>query len=152
MRTANDSLPLPVPSADTLLGGMWVIATVFVYRTRCEQSTAAALTRISATSLSFLLRLIYLLLSGVGTLLLTAIGRSEHVVRAGITTAVVLVIAALSPHDAWEQPILRFADTVVGIVVGLVAAWTALRLKRSIPLSVASPRTVRRWTNYSRTR
>jgi uncharacterized membrane protein YccC len=83
-------------------------------------------------------------LIGMGTLALTVIGRSEDVVTAGITTAVVLVVAALSPHNAWEQPILRFADTAVGIVVGLAAAWTALRLKRVTPLSVAAPPAARR--------
>jgi uncharacterized membrane protein YccC len=145
-----------VSSADTDLGGMWaVIATVFVYRTTYDQSTSAALTRISATSLSLVLRPLYLLLFsfhplglaaliGMGTLALTVIGRSEDVVTAGITTAVVLVVAALSPHNAWVQRILRFADTAVGIVVGLAAAWTALRLKRVTPLSVAAPPAARR--------
>jgi len=130
-------------------------ATVFVYLTTYDQSTSAALTRTSATSLSLVLCLLYLLLFpfhplglialiGIGTLALTVIGRSEDVVTAGITTAVVLVVASLSPHNAWEQPILRFADTAVGIVVGLAAAWTALRLKRVTPLSVAAPPAARR--------
>jgi hypothetical protein len=69
-------------------------ATVFVYLTTYDQSTSAALTRISATSLSLVLCLLYLLLSpfhplglialiGIGTLALTVIGRSEDVVTAG---------------------------------------------------------------------
>ncbi len=33
-----------------------------------------------------------------------------------------MVLAALSPHDAWQQPILRLADTVVGILIGVAAA------------------------------
>jgi uncharacterized membrane protein YccC len=65
---------------------------------------------------------------GIGTFLLMAIGREEDVVTAGITSAVVLVAAALSPHDAWEQPILRLADTAIGIAVGVGAAWITWRL------------------------
>ena len=42
-----------------------------------------------------------------------------------------LVVAALSPHHACQQPILRAADTAVGIAVGLGAAsigtWVAVR-------------------------
>ena len=37
----------------------------------------------------------------------------------GITTAVVMVVAAMSPQDAWLQPLLRLIDTVVGIAVGI---------------------------------
>ena len=33
-----------------------------------------------------------------------------------------LVDRGLSPHDAWEQPLLRVVDTAVGIAVDLVAA------------------------------
>jgi hypothetical protein len=32
--------------------------------------------------------------------------------------------------DAWQQPILRLADTVVGVVVGVAAAWVGLRVLR----------------------
>jgi uncharacterized membrane protein YccC len=39
-------------------------------------------------------------------------------------------VAEVSPHDAWRQPILRLADTVIGVVVGLAAAWTGLRAIR----------------------
>ena len=46
---------------------------------------------------------------------------------AAITTAVVLIVAEVSPHDAWAQPILRLADTVVGVAVGLAAAWLVRR-------------------------
>jgi uncharacterized membrane protein YccC len=121
--------------ADDLLGGLWaVLATLFVYRESHRQSLAAAVSRASATLVSFALCLIYLLvfsfhplglavLIGVGTLVLMAAGREEDVITAGITTTVVLVAAALSPHDAWEQPILRLADTAIGIAVGVGAAW-----------------------------
>jgi hypothetical protein len=33
-----------------------------------------------------------------------------------------MVVAELSPHDAWQQPILRLADTGNGVA----AAWTGL--------------------------
>lgn len=35
----------------------------------------------------------------------------------------------LSPRDAWEQPILRFADTVVGVAIGITAAWIGGRVR-----------------------
>jgi|SRR5579862_304750 len=124
---------------DNYLGGMWaVIATVFVYRISYEQSRSAALTRIAATLLSFALCLAYLLIFpfhplglaaiiGLGAFLLIVIGRPQDIVTTGITTAVVMVVAALSPQNAWEQPILRLADTTVGIAVGLAAAGIGLR-------------------------
>jgi uncharacterized membrane protein YgaE (UPF0421/DUF939 family) len=127
-------------TADDLLGGMWaVLATVFVYRDNQKQSWAAASSRITATSLSFALCLIYLLIFpfhpwglavviGIGSLVLMLIGRPEDVVTAGITTAVVMVVAALSPHNAWEQPLLRVVDTIVGIGVGIGASWITTRL------------------------
>lgn len=132
-------------AADDLLGGMWaVIATVFVYRTTYQEDVAAALSRAAATGLSFALCLIYLLilpfspvglvvLIGVGTLILTVIGRSGDTVTAGITTAVVMVVAGLTPHDAWQQPILRIIDTAVGVSVGLAAVsiGSGVRRRRS---------------------
>jgi len=56
--------PVFSPSRDDiLLGGMWaVIATIFVYHDTYQQSIAAALSRIAATSVSFVLCLVYLLL------------------------------------------------------------------------------------------
>jgi uncharacterized membrane protein YccC len=127
-------------TADDLLGGMWAVAaTVFVYRDSQKQSMAAALSRFSATSLSFALCLVYLLifpfhpwglavLIGLGSLLLMLTGRPEDAVTAGITTAVVMVVAALSPHQTWEQPLLRVVDTAVGVAIGLTASWTTTRL------------------------
>ena len=56
-----------------------------------------------------------------------SLGRPGDEITAGITTTVVLVVAKLSPHDAWRQPILRLADTMIGVAVGLVAAWLGLR-------------------------
>jgi hypothetical protein len=30
-----------------------------------------------------------------------------------------MVIAAMSPQDVWEQPLLRLLDTIVGIAIGI---------------------------------
>lgn len=71
-----------------------------------------------------------------GAIIMTVAGRREHMVTVGITTAVVMVVAALDPKSAWPQPILRFADTVVGVAVGVTAAWigaTLVRLRRPAP-------------------
>jgi len=59
-------------------------------------------------------------------LLVDLIGRPGDAVTAAITTAVVLVASAVSPQHAWQQPILRLADTVVGVA----AAWLGLRVTR----------------------
>jgi len=120
---------------DDLLGGMWaVVATIFVYRNSQAESVRAALSRMAATSVSFALCLIYLLmfpfkiwgmaaLIGIGTIVVTIIGRPDDAITTGITIAVVLVVAALSPQDAWRQPVLRLADTAVGVAVGVAVAW-----------------------------
>jgi Fusaric acid resistance protein-like len=134
-----------VPRDDELLGGMWaVVATIFVFRYSREESMRAALSRTSATLLSFALCLVYLLvfpfrvwglvvLIAVGAIVLDLIGRSEDTITASITTAVVLVVSGISPEHAWKQPILRLIDTAVGIVVGIAGGWIALQLSRLIP-------------------
>ncbi len=136
-----------VSRADDLLGGLWaVIATVFVCRFSYHQSTAAAVSRVAATAVSFALCLIYLVflpfhpwalavLIGASALVVTLIGRPGDAITAGITTAVVMVAAAVSSHDAWQQPILRFADTVIGVAVGVAAAWVGLRVSASTRLA-----------------
>jgi uncharacterized membrane protein YgaE (UPF0421/DUF939 family) len=135
---------------DELLGGMWaVVATVFVYRLSYQQSVSAALSRMAATLLSFSLCLVYLLvfpfnawgmaaLIGIGAIALTLLGKPEDIITTGITTAVVMVVAGISPQHAWKQPILRLLDTVVGIGVGMAAAWISLSIgSRSIHNAVA---------------
>jgi uncharacterized membrane protein YccC len=129
-----------VSEKDDVLGGIWaVIATVFVYRTTYEGSATAALTRMAATLLSFALCLLYLLILpfgavglaamiGVSALAATLLGRPQDAVTAGITTAIVLGVAGLTLHDAWEEPILRLLDTALGTAVGLGAARIGLRL------------------------
>jgi uncharacterized membrane protein YccC len=92
---------------------------------------------VAATGVSFIICLIYLIflpfhlwslavLIAVSAFVVILIGRPGDGITAGITTAVVLSVAAVSPHDAWQQPILRFADTVVGTAVGVAAAWLGL--------------------------
>jgi len=118
-----------------LLGGMWAVAaTVFVFRDTRVSSLSAGTARLIATCVSFALCLLYLwafpftavglaALIGVGTLLMMRLDRRDDIVITGITTAVVMVVAAMSPHDVWHQPLLRLVDTVVGIAVGFVCKW-----------------------------
>ena len=120
---------------EELMGGMWaVVATIFVFRESMSASARAALSRMLATLLSFVLCFLYLLvfpvhlvgmlvLIWVSSAILPLVGRSDDVLTTGITTAVVLVVAALSPGPAWVQPILRLVDTAVGITVGLLSYW-----------------------------
>src|ERR1700745_3107769 len=124
-----------VDRAADLLGGMWAaVATVFVFRDTRANSVSAGLSRLIATCVSFALCLLYLLLFplqpvgmaaviGVGTVVMMVLGRREDIVTTGITTTVVMVVAAMSPQDAWHQPLLRLADTVVGIAVGVACKW-----------------------------
>ena len=127
---------------DELVGGLWaVIATIFVLRDSYQRSMAAAVTRMAATTVSFVLCLIYLVflpfdvwamaaLIGLSALAVTLIGRPGDAITAAITTAVIMGVTALNPHDAWRQPILRLADTVIGVAVGVGAAWLSLRMLR----------------------
>jgi uncharacterized membrane protein YccC len=127
---------------DDLLGGMWaVIATIFVSRASYQQSWTAGVSRTAATFLSLVICLVYLVflpfhvwalpvLIAVTSLAATLIGRPEDAITAAITTTVLLIVVAVSPQHAWLQPILRFADTVVGVAVGIAAAW-GLRAIRS---------------------
>lgn len=137
------SLVYSVSADDDALGGMWsVVATVFLFRDTYDKSMVAAMSRLAATLVSFALCLAYLaflpfqpwalaILVGLSVLVTELTGRPEDAITAGITTTVVLVVAKLSPHDAWQQPILRLADTVIGVAVGLVAAWLGLRAIRA---------------------
>jgi len=142
---------------DQLLGGMWsVIATVFVYRESYKDSVSAALSRIAATSLSFILCLGYLLLFpfsswgmtiliAIGAVILIMITRAGEVITTSITTTVVMVVAGISPQHAWRQPILRLFDTLIGIGVGITAAW----IVKSLPkLSHLSENTLRAETSH----
>jgi Fusaric acid resistance protein-like len=139
-----------VPQDDELLGGMWaVVATIFVFRYSYDESVRAALSRTSATLFSFALCLVYLLvfpfrpwglavLLAIGAIVLELVGRSEDIVTGSITTAVVMVVAGISPEHAWRQPILRLIDTGVGIGVGIAGAYVCMALTRRIPSHLPS--------------
>jgi uncharacterized membrane protein YccC len=130
--------------ADGILSGLWaLIATIVVLRGSYGESVKAALSRMAATLVSFVACLVYLLvlpfhlwglalMIGVTALIPALIGRPGDSITAAITTAVVMVSASLSPHDAWRLPILRFGDTLIGVVVGVAAAWLGLRVVRQI--------------------
>jgi uncharacterized membrane protein YccC len=140
-----------VSGVSDLIGGLWtMIATLFVCHIRYRQTMKAAVTRVVGTSVSFVLCLIYLvflpfhlwamaLLIGLSALAVMLIGRPGDAIVAGIATAVVLVVAEASPHDAWQEPILRFVDTVIGVAVGLLAGWISARIVPDEAGQAASP-------------
>ena len=123
-----------------LLGGMWAaLSTIFVSRATFRESYLAGISRMSATTISFVICLVYLvflpfhlwafgLLIGVSALVGLLFGRPGDATTAAITTAVVLVVAAISPVAPWQQPILRLADTVIGVIIGVATAWLSLKL------------------------
>ena len=128
----------PLTNRDSdLLGGMWAAAaTVFVFRETRQDSFTAGVARLIATCVSFALCLLYLwffpftslgmaALLGTGTLVMMLLNRRGDIVTTGITTAVVMGVAAMSPLNAWQQPLLRLIDTVVGIAVGVACKWIA---------------------------
>jgi len=126
-----------VDKSSDFLGGMWaVVATVFVFRETRVQSLSAGIARFIATCVSFALCLFYLwifpftavgmaALLGLGTVVMMLLDRRDDIITTGITTTVVMVVAAISPQNAWQQPLLRLVDTVVGIAVGVTCKWSA---------------------------
>jgi len=72
-------------------------------------------------------------LSGAGAVAVTLMGRPDDTISTAITTAAIMVVAAIDPHDAWRQPILRRVDTAVGVAVGVAASWIRLQLTRHMP-------------------
>ena len=131
-----------VSKDDDLLGGMWaVIATIFVIRDSYQKSVSAAASRIGATAVSLVICLAYLalfpfhswtlpILIAISALAINLLGRPDDAITAAITTTMVIIVAALSPQQAWREPILRFGDTVIGVAVGIAVAWIGLRLIR----------------------
>jgi len=97
------------------LGGMWAaVATVFVFRSTNDMSLSAAKARLFATSISFVLCLLYLLilpfsavgmavLIGLGALIAILLGRREDVITTGITTAVVMVVAEFVLEKSFQH-------------------------------------------------
>ena len=136
---------------DDLLGGMWaVIATIFVLRGSSAKSVGAAVSRMTATAVSMVLCLIYLsflpfhawalaVLVGASALAVMLLGRPGDAVTAAITTTVIMVVAAVTPQHAWQQPILRLADTIVGVAVGVIAAWAGIQVKRLLSARPVPP-------------
>lgn len=128
--------PLVDPS-DASLGGTWAaVSTMVVFRITRADSIMAGVGRLVATGISFLLCLAYLLifpfhlaglavLVGLGTLITIYIGRRDDIVTTGVTTIVIMIVAARSPEPAWHQPLLRLGDTAAGIAVGVVCKWIA---------------------------
>ena len=51
----------------------------------------------------------------------------------------IMVVAAVSPQHAWQQPILRLADTAVGVAVGALAAWAVMRVRAFLSPRSVSP-------------
>jgi uncharacterized membrane protein YccC len=114
---------------------MWaVVATIFVCRYSYRESVSAALSRMAATAISFVLCLAYLLvlpfsvwgmalLIGLGAVVVALVGRPDDTITTTITITVVMVVAAIAPENSWRQPILRLIDTAVGVAVGVGAAW-----------------------------
>jgi hypothetical protein len=64
---------------------------------------------------------------GVGAVAMSLLGRPDDVVTTGITTAVVMVVGAISPDQAWKEPILRMVDTIAGVAVRVLGAWISLQ-------------------------
>ena len=119
-----------VDQASDFLGGMWaVVAVVFVFRDTSSNALAAGIARLIATCVSFALCLPYLLLFPFtplglatllgGTLVMTLLGRRGDIATTGITTAVAMVVAAMSPNQPWQQPLLQLLDTVIGVAIGV---------------------------------
>ena len=122
------------------LGGMWAaVATVFVFRDTRQVSLTAGAQRFLATCVSFALCQLYLwifpfevtgmaALLAIGTLVMMKLGRREEIITTAITTAVVMVVAAMDARHAQLQPLLRLLDTVVGIAIGIAAKWVTSQL------------------------
>lgn len=139
-----------VTATGDTIGALWAaISTVFVYRHSYDESESAALSRVAGTSVSFVLCLIYLalfpfhlwaiaVLIAIGAFVLAIAGRPQDTMPASLATLVVLVIASIDPHNAWQQPIMRLLDTIVGVLVGLGAVWVSVRLMQRV-LSPAEP-------------
>jgi uncharacterized membrane protein YccC len=67
------------------------------------------------------------MLIGIGAVAMPLLGRPDDVITTGITTAVVMVVGAISLDHAWKEPILRMVDTIIGVAVGVLGAWISLK-------------------------
>ena len=128
-------LPHLLGRPNTAVGVLWaVIATVFVYRDTRAHSVAAGISRLMAAFAACTLCLIYLsllpattiamaALIAIGAMLMILMGRRDEIGLAAATIAVVMIVAMSDPQDAWQQPLLRLLDTVVGVGVGVACKW-----------------------------
>jgi uncharacterized membrane protein YccC len=124
-------------ASSQVVGTLWaIVATIYVFRDTRANSLSASVGRIIATVVSFALCFAYLLLFPFtavglvavlagGTLIMMVLGRREEVGLAAVTTAVVMLVAAIDAQDAWQQPLLRLMDTLIGIAVGVACKWIA---------------------------
>jgi uncharacterized membrane protein YccC len=119
------------------VGGMWAaVSTAFVFRDSRQRSLSAGAGRLIATGVSFALCLPYLwllpanvagmtILLALGTLAILLLDRREDIITTAVTTIVVMLVALQRPEDAWEQPLFRLLDTVVGVAIGVGGKWIA---------------------------
>ncbi len=124
-------------SSSEVVGTLWaIVSTVYVFRDTRASSVSASVGRVIATVVSFVLCLIYLLLFpftpvglvavlACGTLIMMVLGRRDEIGLTGVTTAVVMLVAAVDTQNAWHQPLLRLMDTMIGIAVGMSCKWIA---------------------------
>lgn len=64
------------------------------------------------------------LIIGLGSIIVMLLGRLENVITARITTAVIMVVAALGPASLrWTIPPLRLLDAMIGILEGIGCWW-----------------------------
>jgi uncharacterized membrane protein YccC len=124
-------------ASSELVGTLWaIVSTVYVFRDTRANSLSASIGRIIATAVSFVLCFAYLLLFPFtpvglvavlagGTLIMMVLGRRDEIGLTGVTTAVVMLVAAVEAQDAWQQPLLRLMDTLIGIAVGVACKWIA---------------------------
>jgi uncharacterized membrane protein YccC len=124
-------------TSSEVVGTLWaIVSTVYVFRDTRAKSVSASIGRVIATLVSFALCFAYLLLfpftpTGLvvvlasGTLTMMVLGRRDEIGLAGVTTAVVMLVAAVDVQDAWHQPLLRLMDTSIGIAVGVSCKWIA---------------------------
>src|SRR5215467_9552383 len=111
-------LPNLAGRPSTSVGILWaVISTVFVYKDTRSHSLAAGISRLVATLISLLLCLTYLslfpttsfsmaVLIAIGTLIAMSLGWHDDIGLTAITAAVVMIVAATEPQNAWLQPLL----------------------------------------------
>lgn len=124
-------------SSSKVVGTLWaIVATIYVFRDTRANSLSASIGRIIATAVSFVLCFAYLLLFSFtpvglvavlagGTLIMMALGRRDEIGLTAVTTAVVMLVAAIDAQAAWQQPLLRLMDTLIGIAVGVACKWIA---------------------------